>query len=145
MSMLSTEHLKTICSPVEPGDNINVILAKMAIGIREGVGGVGLAANQVGETKRIIMIDNGGFKAVILNPVITRRYGGQINSKEGCLSFPGKLALVVRYKQITVEGFDTDWIPVAFKLKGVNAIIVQHEVDHLNAISCMDRAVKILR
>lgn len=145
MTMLTNARLKTVCSPVEPGENINLILAKMAIGIREGVGGVGLAANQVGETKRIIMIDNGGFKAVILNPVITRRYGGQVNSKEGCLSFPGKLALVVRHKQITVEGYDTDWIPVAFKLKGVNAIVVQHEVDHLDGISCVERAVKMLR
>lgn len=144
MSMLTNTHLKTVCTPVEPGEDINYIITKMNIGIREGVGGVGLAANQVGETKRIIMIDNGSFKHVFINPVITRRYGGTINSREGCLSFPGKLALVVRHKQIAMEALDVSGKKVSFKLKGLNAICIQHEVDHLDGFSCFDKAFKVI-
>jgi len=144
MSMLTHTEIKTVCTPVEPGEDINYIIAKMNIGIREGKDGLGLAANQVGETKRIIMVDNGSFKHIFLNPVITRRYGGTINSREGCLSFPGKTALVVRHKQITMEGLSPTGEKLAFKLKGLNAIIIQHEVDHLDGISCMDKAFKVI-
>lgn len=144
MNMLTNTHLKTVCTPVEPGEYIQGIILKMFIGITEGVGGVGLAANQVGETKRIIMIDNGSFKHVFINPVITRRYGGTINSREGCLSFPGKLALVVRHKQITMEALSPTGEKVAFKLKGLNAICIQHEVDHLDGFSCFDKAFKVI-
>ncbi len=143
MSMLTNEHLKTVCTPVEQGENIDYILAKMRIGIREGVGGIGLAANQVGEPRRIIMIDHKNFQVVLVNPVIVRRYGGQINSWEGCLSFPGKAGLVIRHKNITVEAQSPSGEPLAYKLKGINAIIVQHEVDHLDGLSCMDKAVKV--
>ena len=144
MSMLTNKEIKTVCTPVEPGEDVNGIIMKMQIGITEGVGGVGLAANQVGETKRIIMVDNGPFKHVFINPVITRRYGGTINSKEGCLSFPGKQALVIRHKQITMEALDFFGKKVAFKLKGLNAIVVQHEVDHLDGFSCFDKAFKVI-
>lgn len=144
MSMLTNTEIKTVCTPVEPGEDVNGIVMKMQIGIREGVGGIGLAANQVGETKRIIMIDNGSFKHVFINPVITRRYGGTINSREGCPSFPGKQAMVVRHKQITMEALDVSGKPVAFKLKGLNAICVQHEVDHLDGVSCFDKAFKVV-
>lgn len=144
MSMLTNKELKTVCTPVEPGEDISYIIAKMSIGIREGVGGVCLAANQVGETKRIIMIDNGSFKHVFINPVITRRYGGTVTSREGCLSSPGKLALVTRHKRITMEALDFFGKKVAFKLKGLNAIVVQHEVDHLDGFSCFDKAFKVI-
>lgn len=100
-------------------------------------GGVGLAANQIGVMDRIICIKVGGFKEVIINPVIVKRYGGKHTAKEGCLSFPGKQALMVRDKQIIVEGFNADWEPVRFKLKNICARVVQHEVDHLNGVTIL--------
>lgn len=99
--------------------------------------GIGLAANQIGETRRIIVIHAKGFKQAIVNPVITKSYGGKVMNQEGCLSFPGRTAKILRSKQIIVEGFDQDWKPVKRKLKGLTAYCVQHEVDHLNGVSCI--------
>lgn len=144
MSMLTNTELKTVCTPVEPGEDIRHILTKMRLGMKEGVGGVGLAANQVGEPKRIILIANGGFIETMINPVIVRKYGGTINSREGCLSYPGRITLLVRHKKVEVTCFGEDWKPLRFKLSGLDAIIVQHELDHLNGRSCVDMG-KVLR
>ena len=97
--------------------------------------GIGLAAPQLGESTRVIVVDAGGLKTVIINPVITARKLGKVRSKEGCLSYPGKLVTVQRDKMIVVEGFDEDWQPVKFKLRGIAAMCVQHEIDHLNGVT----------
>lgn len=93
--------------------------------------GIGLAANQVGLLQRIIIVDANGIKQEFINPVITKRFGGLTNSKEGCLSFPGAMVLKVRCRRVTIEGFTHDWQPIKRNLKGVAAYVVQHEVDHL--------------
>lgn len=144
MSFLEPTHLNTVCTPVEKGEFIGDILAKMRIAINQGQDpGCGLAANQVGETKRIILVQTENFNHFIINPVITKKFGGTHTSKEGCLSFPGKLALVTRHNKIEVTGFSEDWQPLKFKLKQFKATIIQHEVDHLNGISCVDKAFKV--
>ena len=101
-------------------------------------GGIGLAANQIGQPKRIIVMHAKGFKQEFINPVITKFYGGKATSKEGCLSVPGSIASkvnMIRYKQVIIEGFDKNWKPVKRKLKGLAAFCAQHEVDHLNGIT----------
>lgn len=100
--------------------------------------GIGLAANQVGELKRLIVVSVGGFRQEIINPVITKRYGGRNTSREGCLSFPGAQITKVRDNQIIVEGFDRKWSPIRRKLKGLAARCVQHEVDHLDGKNITD-------
>jgi len=97
--------------------------------------GIGLAANQVGELQRVIVVHADSFKQAIINPVITKSYGGQTTSKEGCLSFPRLNVPMVRSRKIIVEGFDQNWKPIKRKLKGLAAYCVQHEVDHLNGIT----------
>jgi len=97
--------------------------------------GIGLAAPQVGIDIRMFVMDVNGFKQEFINPAITRRYGGKGRSIEGCLSYPGKEVKKIRHKQFVIEGFDANWVPVRFKLKGINAYCVQHEVDHLNGIT----------
>jgi len=97
--------------------------------------GIGLAAPQLGMSKRVIVIHTDDFKQAFINPIITRRFGGTKTSREGCLSYPGLTASVTRYKRIIVEGYDQDWKPIRRKLKGIAAICVQHEVDHLNGIT----------
>ncbi len=94
--------------------------------------GAGLAANQVGILKRVIVVHAKGFKQEFINPVITKRYGGKTMSREGCLSYPGLEMRISRYKNIVVEGFDGNWNPIKRKLKGLAAYCVQHEIDHLN-------------
>ena len=96
--------------------------------------GIGLAAPQLGEPVRVIVVKTKDFKQAFINPVITRRFGGTKNSRESCLSVPGLIASKTRYKRIIVEGYDEEWKPIRRKLKGMAAICVQHEVDHLNGI-----------
>lgn len=142
MSFLTPIHLKTVCTAVEPGEFVGHIIAKMRIAVE---GGVGLAANQVGETKRIILIQTPTFRQVIINPVIIRKYGGTIMSTEGCLSFPGKRVRVSRHTRVEVEGLDAEGQTIKFNLKNLNAIVIQHEVDHLNGITCIDKALRGVR
>ena len=99
--------------------------------------GIGLAGPQIGTSKRIIVIHALGLKQEFINPAITKRYGGKMTSREGCLSFPGETAVLTRDKQIIVEGFDRNWKPIRRKLKGLQACCVQHEVDHLNGITIL--------
>jgi len=126
--------LKQVAQKVPEKENVIALISAMFLTMRSHQG-IGLAANQVGELKRVIVIGNSGFNQAIINPVIIKRYGRKGVSCEGCLSYPGKVVKMKRYKQIIVEGFDQDWQPVRFKLKGLNAYIVQHEVDHLNGIT----------
>ncbi len=97
--------------------------------------GIGLAAPQIGDSVRVIVVDAQGFKQAIINPVIVKRCCGKSTAREGCLSYPGASVLMVRDKQIIVEGFDQDWKPIRRKLRGLAARCVQHEVDHLDGIT----------
>ena len=96
--------------------------------------GIGLAAPQLGEPLRVIVVQTKDYKQAFLNPRIVRRFGGTKNSRETCLSVPGQTVTMTRYKRIIVEGRDENWMPIHRKLKGLAAIVVQHEVDHLNGI-----------
>lgn len=102
--------------------------------------GIGLAANQIGALDRIIIIHVNGFSSEIINPVITKRSGKtKISKSEGCLSFPGKRINKKRDNQIVVEGFDRNRNPIRKKLRALGAFVVQHEIDHLNGITILDR------
>ncbi len=100
--------------------------------------GIGLAANQIGVLKRVIVIHCETFRQSFINPVITRRYGGKGLSREGCLSYPGIRVGVFRYKNIVVEGADENGAHIKRKLKGHSAYCVQHEIDHLNGVTIKD-------
>ena len=135
MKLVHSNHpaLRTVSQDVPRGENVNPLICVMWSIIERG--GIGLAANQVGELKRVIVVDTNGYRQAFINPVITKRYGGRVTSREDCLSFPGKTAKKIRYKRIIVEGFTPDWEPITRKLKGIAAICVQHEVDHLNGVT----------
>lgn len=123
--------LTTVAEPVEPGTDVTELLVAMWA-LMFSHHGVGLAANQVGVLKRIIVVYANGLRLRLINPVITKCYGGKITGLEGCLSYPGVEVKMTRYKNIVVEGFDGDWKPVTLKLRGFIAYCVQHEIDHLN-------------
>ncbi len=106
--------------------------------------GVGLAANQVGLPFQLLVMNPEGDpekkegELVLINPVIQKR-SGKVEDNEGCLSFPGIHADVVRAEQITFEAIMLDGAVKRFEWKGHPARIVQHETDHLNGISFVDR------
>lgn len=140
---LTSRALDVVCDPVTQGDDVGSLILSMEMVMTNGRG-VGLAANQIGVTKRVIIVHTQDFRQVFLNPVIVKRYGGMQTSREGCLSFPGKTAVLVRHKRVIVEAYKPDWTPIRRKLKGLAAIVVQHEVDHLDGITCMQRATKVI-
>lgn len=105
--------------------------------------GVGIAAPQVGVLKRAIVIDlseeDGPGPYKLINPVIKKRSGEQI-CREGCLSVPGKLGDVVRPKKVTVEALNEKGEKVVIKAEDILAVVLSHEIDHLDGILFVDRA-----
>ena len=104
--------------------------------------GVGLAAPQVGILKRIIVIDPGNGPKVLINPVIKKTSGKQ-TGEEGCLSFPNVFGNVDRPQMITVEYFDIDGKKQKIKAEDLEAVILSHEIDHLDGIVFLDKAYDV--
>ncbi|WP_074034995.1 peptide deformylase [Exiguobacterium sp. AT1b] len=109
-------------------------------------GGVGIAAPQLGVTRRFftVLLQEEGetFKLSIFNPKITSHSVEQtfLNGGEGCLSVDRVIkGNVPRFRRITLEGFDRDGQPIKLRLRGMRAIVCQHELDHLDGILFYDR------
>ncbi len=113
--------------------------------------GVGLAAPQVGESLRLIVVEYGDEEDekaepklyVVANPEIARTSTEKILGAEGCLSIPGMQGDVERFEAVTVKGLNRHGRPVTVKARGWLARIFQHEIDHLDGILFVDRAEKI--
>ncbi len=90
---------------------------------------VGMAANMIGEKKRIIIVSLGFAPLVMYDPVILSR-SGEYRAMEGCLSLDGERE-AVRYEDIEVEYLDSNWKKHKEKYSGFTAQIIQHEMDHL--------------
>ena len=95
-------------------------------------GCVGMAANMIGVSKRIIAFDNDGEYMVMLNPEIIK-FSEPYTTEEGCLSLEGKRS-TKRYKTIKVKYLTTELKPRIKSFKGFSAQIIQHEIDHCNGI-----------
>lgn len=102
-------------------------------------GGVGLAANQVGQLKRIIVVQLPEEESarIYVNPEIVKRYGTR-QVEEGCLSLPGYRGLIQRSVWIRFAGMDHNSSRVKFRADELLAQILEHEVDHLNGIIYTD-------
>ena len=94
---------------------------------------VGMAANMIGERKRIIAIYNDGEYMVMINPVILKK-DGQYKTQESCLSLLGGPRDTVRYKSIKVQWQTTDFKIKIKTFKDFTAQIIQHEIDHCNGV-----------
>ena len=90
---------------------------------------VGMAANMIGFSKRVIIFDGGEGAVIMVNPVITKRIG-RYDTEEGCLSLVGKRNCT-RYQQIEVRYLDEEFKPQKATFKDFTAEIIQHECDHL--------------
>ena len=93
---------------------------------------VGMAANMIGESKRIIVVNIGFTNRIMINPVITRK-NGAFETEEGCLSLTG-VRKTKRFKNIEVEFQDRNFHRQRQKFSGWTAQIIQHECDHLDGI-----------
>ena len=111
--------------------------------------GIGLAANQVGELKRILVYDlspreNGRHLSVLINPEIVQAEGKMVH-EEACLSVIDFSSEVTRDSEIKVRGYDRHGKPVDIEAEGLLAICLQHEIDHLNGTLFIDRISSLKR
>jgi len=135
--------LRRKARPVERFDDGLRELATDMIRVLRAARGVGLAANQVGELKRILVIDPSAGESekdafAVVNPRIVDRKGSWTD-EEGCLSFPGLRVDIRRPMDVRIEGLDLSGNPVAYEASGLIARALLHELDHLNGVLLVDR------
>jgi len=136
----------------EPVENIDEDIQKLIDGMGEtmyGAPGIGLAANQVGEKKRILVYDltprdQGRNLCVLINPEIVLAEGDIVH-EESCLSVIDFAAEVKRHARIKVRGVDRDGNPVDVEAEDLLAVCLQHEIDHLNGTLFIDHISSIKR
>ena len=110
--------------------------------------GVGLAAPQVGISRRVIVVDvneEGTHPFALVNPRLVESSRDTEKAEEGCLSIPGVSSLVERPATVTVEGLDENGQPVRMEGDGLLARCIQHEIDHLDGILFIDRISPLKR
>jgi peptide deformylase len=111
--------------------------------------GLGLAANQVGDLRRVIVFDVSQKEGqrlleVVINPCITACEGKQIYN-EGCLSVPELTAEVQRHAKVCVTGLDRHGKPITLEAEGLKAVVLQHEIDHLDGVLFIDHLSRLKR
>lgn len=156
--------LKAVAAPVEEITNDIKRLVDDMFDTMYSADGVGLAAPQVGESVRIIVVDvnvrgkfddtttqgpigpkeHGKQKFGMINPVILSREG-EIEWEEGCLSIPEFRLKMKRANKITVEYFDKEGQKNELACEGLLAVAIQHEIDHLDGKILIDNASRIKR
>jgi len=104
--------------------------------------GAGLAAPQVGVSKRVIVVDIGEGLVELINPEILSCRGKEVDT-EGCLSIPGIVGDVLRAYSVQVKGLDRAGQECVFEAEGLFARALQHEIDHLDGILYIDKATNI--
>jgi len=135
------------------GPDLQALVNDMVETMRQAPG-VGLAAPQVGESIRLIVVEYGDDEDdedekippklyVVTNPEITRSSPETLEGVEGCLSIPGIQGEVERHAAVTVKGLNRHGHPMTVKAQGWLARIFQHEIDHLDGILFVDRAQKL--
>jgi peptide deformylase len=138
----------------EPIDEVTDELRELACDMCEVMydePGIGLAAPQVGENVRLIVVDTewsgeGGERnpIVVVNPVVDDAEG-KVSWEEGCLSVPDFVADVARFERVTLRGTDLDCNELRIEADGLKAVCFQHEVDHLDGILFIDRISRLKR
>jgi peptide deformylase len=131
----------------EFGEDLESKLSSMAVTMYKNHG-VGIAGPQVGDDRRILVIDlgyvvgeqYGSEHLAMVNPTIIGSSDGMVEAEEGCLSFPALSVIVERPNAIRVEFFSPSGERSEETFEGWQARIIQHEIDHLNGVTLLKRA-----
>lgn len=137
--------LRKQASPVKNVDGNLVKTAEEMFSVMYDNSGIGLAAPQVGMSKRVCVIDireDGRPVYVMINPRITKREGEEVEIEEGCLSVPEVFAVVKRAERVAVAYIDLNGEEQTLEAEGLLARAIQHEIDHLNGVLFIDRLKK---
>jgi peptide deformylase len=129
--------------------NVQEMITKMA-DTMYAAPGIGLAAIQVGWGKRLLIYDVAPRDEkrelnVIINPKIITSEGEIVSEDEGCLSVPDFRSDVKRAARLLVEGVDREGDPLHIEAEGLLAIVLQHEIDHLNGTLFIDHISALKR
>lgn len=136
---IGDEVLRERAKPVkEVTPNIQKLLDNMA-DTMYAAQGVGLAAPQIGVSKRVIVVDIGEGLVELINPEILEATGNVMDS-EGCLSVPGMIGEVARADKVVVKGLNRKGEEVVYRARGFMARAFQHEIDHLEGVIFVDKA-----
>jgi peptide deformylase len=121
-------------------DDLRRLVARMTA-LMEDANGVGLAGNQAGVLRRVIVFRAGeeGEVVAAVNPLIVDSSAEQESDDEGCLSLQRVLVPVERHVSLTLEAQDPEGSPLRLELTGLEARVVQHELDHLDGVLILDR------
>ena len=143
------DRLKQECKPVvDFNDDLKAFVADLEETRLAGPGAVGIAAPQVGNPQRIVIVDVSNMKKPIdnhgylmmINPEITD-WQGMAKGREGCLSVPDYTGNVIRAEKIHVKYQNLDGEILEFDTSGFEARAIQHEIDHLDGLLFLDRLV----
>ncbi len=140
--------LRRVCEPIK---NINGSTVSLIDDLVETMcsapHGVGISAPQVGESQRIVVVDvsrNRRYKRKnhglieLINPKIVHQEGEKI-TREGCMSLPDYVAFVKRARYVVVRGWDRNEREIEIEAKNLEAVALQHEIDHLDGVLFIDR------
>jgi peptide deformylase len=136
--------LKSRASPVESfGPELRAEVERMATIMREGLG-VGLAATQLGVLRRLLVFQAtpDGEPTALVNPEVEWVSKEQVLAEEGCLSLPGISVDVERPLHARVTGRDAEGERILIEASGLEARVLQHEIDHLDGVLILDRTAR---
>ena len=139
-----------LATPSEPIQEFDSDLTELAHDMAKtmyAAGGIGLAAPQVGKNVRLIAVDCSRDQddiQYLINPEIIS-YEGSTSSDEGCLSFPGLVLPVRRHKNIEVKAQNLRGEEIKINAGGILSICIQHELDHLDGITFIERVSRQVR
>jgi peptide deformylase len=132
--------LRQVAQPVKRVTRDTQELIRLMDKTMREANGLGLAAPQIGVSERVLVYDSGDGLRTLINPQILSMRGEQFDPPEGCLSIPGLQGRVKRAMEIKIKGFDDRNRVVVKKVTGLEARVIQHEIDHLDGILFLDRA-----
>lgn len=135
--------LRKVAEPVIVFNSLVNRLIKSMFKIMYSNNAVGMAATQVGELKRIIIVDIGKGPIIMANPEIITGYSKEY-MEEGCLSLSGNVVYVARKKSILVKYLDKNEEMIKSEFNGLTARVIQHEIDHLNGVLIIDHAPPLM-
>ena len=100
--------------------------------------GIGLAANQAGIDLQLVVVEGEDKLFKLVNPRILKKED-KIRFTEGCLSFPGLELEIDRAERVWLSALDEKGDPVDLEVEGLLSVVFQHEIDHINGITFVDR------
>ena len=132
--------LRMRANDVESFDGELAALVERMKSLMEDANGVGLAANQVGVLRRVLVMQaNEEEQIALVNPVVRESSDELETDDEGCLSLQGVTVPVERRVRVTIEGRDENGEEVSYELEGLAARVAQHELDHLDGVLILER------